>query len=382
MDIKTISFNEIEPEPINWLWPGYLPLGKLVTLDGDPGTSKTTFAIDIAARITRGAPMPLEETAIRSPGRVLFLSAEDGLADTLRPRLEAANADINRVFAPQLTSTGRLPTLPDDIGEFQSMIFRLKPILVILDPLAAFLSANINSHRDSDIRRALFPVSLLAGNTGATVLIIRHLNKMPGTSAMYRGGGSIGIIGAARAAFLVGKAPDESDDRILAPIKSNLSRLPRSIRYRTIDKDGVPQIEWLDYSDYSADQLVGNSPSRKQGGRVLNHAKTFLQGALANGPIASTELDSLTEAQGISKRTLDRAKKDLGIKSTKRGFNDGRWYSSLSGQEEEDRHPDPTRSIGSLRGEQSDEAETGSRSGEECQPCTLGQLATLEKESE
>ncbi len=210
-----VLLSDVKPERVSWLWPGRLPLGKLTVLDGDPGKGKSTLSLDLSARLTRGDIMP-DGSGGGFPAGVVILSGEDGLADTIVPRLIAAGADLSRVVAlascPDSEGDGEHPpVLPDDLPTIRAAIARVGAKLAIIDPLMAYLSDGTNSHKDQDIRRVLFRVAALAEETGAAVLVVRHLNKATGGVALYRGGGSIGIIGAARSGLLVAADPDDEN---------------------------------------------------------------------------------------------------------------------------------------------------------------------------
>jgi hypothetical protein len=197
----------VEPEQVSWPWPSWLTLGMLALVDGDPGLGKSAMTLDLAARVAAGKGFP--DGAHYEPAGVVLLTAEDGLADTIRPRLDAAGADTSRILAlatvPDENGHDRLLSIPEDIPLIEKGIRRVGARLVVVDPLMAFLSGDTNSHRDQDVRRALAPLAGLAERTGASVLVIRHLNKAAANNPLYRGGGSIGIIGAARMAFVVGE---------------------------------------------------------------------------------------------------------------------------------------------------------------------------------
>ena len=262
-----ILLSEVSPESVEWIWRHYVPRGKVVVLDGDPDTNKTTIACDLIARVTSGEPMP--DGSVGIAGGAVFLSAEDGLADTLVPRLKAAGADLSQVVALNTVGKGRdrRPViLPDDLDSVRSAIKRVKAVLVVVDPFMAFLSGKVNSFRDQDVRRALAQIAELAEETGATIVIIRHLNKIAGIDPLYRGGGSIGIIGAARAGFLVARHPSNDDLRIIAPIKSNLGPRPRSIVFRVKSVDEIPVIEWLGNTNLTAADLVDSQRAGKPTG--------------------------------------------------------------------------------------------------------------------
>jgi hypothetical protein len=204
-----ISLADVEPQRVEWLWKGRIPLGKLTVIDGDPGTGKSAMVNDIVARISAGRAMPDNSPA--EVGGAVLLNAEDGLSDTVRPRLEAAGADLQRVLAlattPDKDGIERLLSLPEDIPVLRRGVEQVGARLVVVDPLMAFLSGSVDSHRDQDVRRALAPLARLAEETGAAVVAVRHLTKTEGSNPLYRGGGSIGIVGAARSALLVAKAP-------------------------------------------------------------------------------------------------------------------------------------------------------------------------------
>jgi AAA domain-containing protein len=199
---RVVRLADVQPERVEWLWPGRVPAGMITLLDGDPALGKSTITIDLAARVTTGAPMPLTTADDSKPGiigDVVILTAEDHLGATVRPRLDAAGGDARRVHV--LTGIARAAdpdapiVLPTDVAELETVIRDNKARLVVIDPLMAFLGADIDSYRDQDVRRALAPLAKVAAATGAAIIIVRHLRKSAG-AALYRGGGSIGIIGA------------------------------------------------------------------------------------------------------------------------------------------------------------------------------------------
>ncbi|MGH3584576.1 MAG: AAA family ATPase, partial [Mycobacterium sp.] len=210
---------DVKPEAVEWIWPGWLPAGKLVTLDGDPGLGKSTLAIGIGAIMTTGGRWP-DGTACTVVGDVLLMSGEDGIADTVRPRLDAAGADVTKVHnidgvRIEADGTLRPPTLAD-VAPIERAIDATGARLLVVDVIMAFLPSGTDSHKDQDIRRVLSRLAGVADRTGCTVLLLRHLNKAKGGDPMYRGGGSIGIVGAARAGMLVAADPDDPERRVLA----------------------------------------------------------------------------------------------------------------------------------------------------------------------
>jgi len=260
--LSVIRLSDVQPERVRWLWPGRIPAGKLVTLDGDPGLGKSTLALEFAATITTGGTWP-DRSVCAFPGAVILLSAEDGLADTVRPRLDAASADATRVHAVQGVTMAdgslRPPTLAD-VNELTELVTETSARLLVIDVLMAYLPSGTDSHKDQDIRRVLSRLSAMADATGCTILLLRHLNKAKGGDPMYRGGGSIGIVGAARAGMLVARDPDDDNVRVLASTKSNLGPEPEALRYQLVDADshGVAQVQWLGISTHNARALLAD----------------------------------------------------------------------------------------------------------------------------
>jgi RecA-family ATPase len=253
-----VCLADVRPERVEWLWASRIPLGKVTVLDGDPGLGKSTITLDLGARVSTGRPMP-GETAALPPAGVVLLSAEDGLADTIRPRLDAAGADVSRIVALTAVSGedgDRLPTLPQDLDRLEDTIQEHDAALVVVDVLMAYLSGDVNAHRDQDVRSVLARLAAMADRTRAAVIVLRHLNKATGGPAIYRGGGSIGISGAARSALVVGRDPDDESRLVLAVVKSNLAATAPSLAYRIVDRSGVAAIDWEGASDLTASQLL------------------------------------------------------------------------------------------------------------------------------
>ena len=275
----------------------------------------------------------------------VLLSAEDGLADTIRPRLDAAGGEPSRVLALDLVGDDQHAiTLPVDLAFVEAAISRVGAQLVIIDPLMAFLAGDVNAHRDQDVRRALRPLAEMADRLHVAVLLIRHLNKAAGGLALYRGGGSIGIIGAARMGLIVGADPEDDTRRIFAPLKSNLSAKPESLAYRLVEAtSGVVRVQWDGVSALTADQLLA-LPVATEDRSAFAEARDFLVDLLANGSVPSTDVVKHAHEAGISDRTLKRAKRDLGVVATKKGMKAG-WGWSLG----EEGHEIPKRANGNSR---------------------------------
>lgn len=319
-----VLLSDVTAQSVEWLWYGRIPLGMITVLDGDPGLGKSTLTLDLAARVTRGLPFPDDKLRVE-PSGVVLLSAEDDLANTVRPRLDAAGADVSRILALREVVDGderRPPVLPGDLAWVRAAISRVGARLVVIDPLFAFLGGNIDTNKDDQVRRGLHPFMLLAAETGAAIVIVRHLNKNGGGNPLYRGGGSIGIVGAARSGLLVARDPGDPDKRVLASTKCNLAPEPRSITYHIEQIGASSAVVYDGVSEYdAASALSGNAIARDE-------AEAFLLNALADGPLSANEVKKLAREEGIAERTLFRAKKKAGIVAKQRGHHAG-WVWAL-----------------------------------------------------
>ena len=313
----------IPRETVEWVWPGRIPAGKLTVIEGDPATAKSTMTLDLAARVTRGSTWPDGEAGV-SPASVLLLSAEDGWGDTIRPRLEAAGADLDRCICVAAREVDgehgpilRPVVIPEDIGWIARLIEESAAAMVIVDVLAAYLSDRIDSHKDQSVRRLLSLLALAAARTRAAVILIRHHNKAPGGPALYRGGGSIGIIGAARAAYAVIRDPDDPDHRLMATVKSNLAAEAPTWGYSLTDVPdlGVARVDWDTEADRrSASELLAGTQSS-----ALGEAVAWLTAWRAEHPGTTSSAVLLADAEdaGIATMTLHRARKQVGLQTRK-----------------------------------------------------------------
>jgi RecA-family ATPase len=331
-DPKVTRVADVAITAVEWLWPGRLPLGKLAVLDGDPALGKSTLMMDLAARVTTGSPLP--DGHRPEPAAVVLLSAEDAIDDTIRPRLEAAGADTSQVFVFEGVEldqhTMRPPSIPADLDHLERMVAHRKAKFVVIDVLSAFLGSHVDSYRDQDVRAALMPLARVAERTGAAVVVLRHLSKTGGTNAIYRGGGSIGIIGAARAGLLVAPDPEDDTRRILAVTKSNLAAMPQALAYRLVGDEqyACARIQWEGTTDHKAGDLLATPDTEERSAR--DEAVEFLLDVLADGPVPSKQIDKLRRDAGIAERTLKRAKDKAGVETYREGFGAaGLWYWRL-----------------------------------------------------
>lgn len=381
---NTVMLSEVEPEELTWLWPAYIPLGKLTIIDGDPGLGKSMLTLDLGARVTTGDAMPDgSRGVVTGPASVVLLTVEDGLADTIRPRLDAAGADPARVVAITGMPTGnddeRPLEIPSDIPSIRAVVERLGARLVILDPLMAFFGEKVNSWRDQDIRRALTPFAKMAEDTGAAIVVVRHLSKSGGNHALYRGGGSIGIAGAARSVLLVAADPEDDTEttRVLASTKANLSARPAAMAYRIDAPEGeAPRVVWMGTIDRYANELLDRSDEAQEKRHALDEAREFLRLELTAEPQPATAIIRRAKDLGIAERTLRRAKDAEGVIVAKVGFADGaHWAWSLPKMAKNDRRRpmyilDTFDEVGHLRGDATANSHRADpRDGDRCRLC-------------
>jgi hypothetical protein len=327
--IRPVS--DLVEQPLRWLWPGRLALGKLALLEGDPGLGKSLVTLDLCTRLSRGLPLP-DGSAGPAPGNCLVLNAEDGEGDTVRSRLAALGADLGRIFLVECRSaTGEALRLPSQMHLLDEALERTRALLVVLDPLVAFLDPNLTAGNERGVRRALTPLARLAARHGCAVLLVRHLTKGNSPNALYRGGGAIGLVGACRSAWLVARDPLDPRQCVLAQVKNNLAPLQPSLAYSVqATPPGPPRLSWLGVSPWTADQLVAG-PGR---GQARVRARAFLLSALQDGPRPAREVWALAQKQGLSQRTLRRARGELSIRAVRvvhEGVQQSYWL--LPGQE-------------------------------------------------
>jgi putative DNA primase/helicase len=300
--------SEVLPESVKWLWRGRIPLGKITMLDGDPGLGKSAITLDLAARVSASNPMP--DGTEGASGGVVLISGEDGLADTVRPRLGAAGADCSRIL--DLTySNGEFFQIAEHLPELKQAIHQVSAVLLVLDPVMAFLPPKKSSNSDQEMRQALTPLAKLAEKTGTAVILVRHLNKAETLSnALYRGGGSIAFIGLARSGLTVAESKRHAPFRVLAMSKCNLAKLGPSLLYQIRENGEKISVEWSGQSEETAtDLLVAAGPQA-----IRKRAEEFLLKELSTGPMSSKTLTERGKAEGFSGKTLQRARHDIGIR--------------------------------------------------------------------
>ncbi len=326
--MDTTCLSDVEPKRVEWLWRGRIPRGKLVTFDGDPGAGKSTILADIAARVSTGESMPDGSPGIK--GAVVILTAEDDADDTIRPRLEAAGADLSNIFFVNINED--LPNIVDGADELISTLMYRRAVLFIVDPFVTFLGAKTRTKETTSTSAAMFKIKRACARTNCSGVLVRHLRKETRAGkAVYSGTDSISIIGTARGGLIVGRDPENADLYVMAVSKANLAAKEdtKSIQYRIVTKQGpvgpIGGVEWLDEVDYHADEIAaGHNPNRAT---AREAAEDWLREHLKTGPILQTDLRNDAKEAGHAYSTLKRAKKLVGVVSAK-GF-DGKWRWSL-----------------------------------------------------
>ncbi len=312
-NLKIITMRDIEAEAVDWLWKPYLPLGKISIVQGDPGDGKTTMMLAVAAAVTMGGALPGGGTTAHTS--VIFQTAEDGLADTIKPRLEQLGADCGRVHV--IDESESALSLADE--RIEQAIVKMGAKLFILDPLQAYLGG-ADMHSAGGIRPLMKSLGAIAERTGCAIAAIGHLNKKGG-KAQYRGLGSIDIFAAARSVLTVGKIDVDENMRALVHNKSNLAPPGVPLAFGLEPAGGFT---WLGEYDISIDELLRDKkqPPESQFAKV----RRLIEKALAGGPVPAADMEQMAEEQSISPKTLHRAKSALGVISIKRG---GGWLWEL-----------------------------------------------------
>jgi hypothetical protein len=315
-----MRMSDVQPQAVSFLWRPYLPVGKLTLLEGDPGQGKSWVAAAIAAGGSVGRGMPGMKSF--EPFRSVFFSAEDGKADTFRPRLDALGANAELVYAHDLPLY--LDT-PEGIAELEREIEGRQARLVVIDSVMSFVGARTDVYRPNEVRAVLAPLAKLAETYGCVILAVRHITKSKGGRAIYAGQGSIDFTATARSVLLAGSSAQDPGEHALLYIKSNVSVLGAAIGYR-VDESGF---SWTGESRLTAaDLLAAESAGDERA--ADEEARTFLRELLADGPLAARKVFEEARKARISEITLRRAKAREGVGAQKVGFKDGaKWLWSI-----------------------------------------------------
>ena len=303
-ELRLINMADVEATEVKWLWYPYIPYGKITIIQGDPGEGKTTLILNLAAILSKGEKLP-ESKIEYEPINIIYQTAEDGLADTVKPRLMAANAKYEKITVID-ESTSELSFTDERL---EQAIIQTQAKLVILDPLQAYIGASVDMHRANEIRPIMKHLAEVAQRQQCAIVLIGHLNKAMGMKSSYRGLGSIDIPASARSVLLVGRIKDNPTVRVMAQIKNSLAPEGEPIAFELNKETGF---HFIGKYDISVDDLLNGTSSISK----VEKAEKFLKDFLSDGtPKLQRVIQQQASYRDIGNRTLNDAKKNLDIKS-------------------------------------------------------------------
>lgn len=316
-ELKMIKMSDIEAQEIEWLWYPYIAYGKLAIVQGDPGDGKTTLILNLAAKLTKGEGLD-ENMKVMEPMNVIYQTAEDGLADTdtVKPRLLQAGADCEKVLVID-ESEKSLSMLDERIEE---ALIKTGARVLILDPIQAYLGSGTDMNRANEMRNMTKRLAALAEKYKCAIILIGHMNKAAGNKAAYRGMGSIDFYAVARSVLLVGRVEGEPNIRAMVQIKNNLAEFGHAKAFR-LSEEGF---RWLGDYEITADEILGGYAPKIN---KLEQAKDLLRELSKElEKVESNSIYDMAKEQNISKRTLENAKREMGIRAKR---ENGSWYWPL-----------------------------------------------------
>lgn len=306
VELKIIEMSEVESKEISWLWYPFIPYGKLTIIQGDPGDGKTTLVLNIAAALSKGEGLD-EDMKPAEPLRIIYQTAEDGLADTVKPRLEKAEADCSNIFVIDETDAS-LSMLDERI---EKAIVEKKAKLLILDPIQAYLGGKMDMNRANEARDMTKHLGQVAERTGCAIVLIGHMNKNSGGKVAYRGMGSIDFFAVARSVLLVGRVKGQENRRAMVQIKNNLAERGHGKSF--LLTEGI--FQWQGDYDITEEELTGGFVSKTS---KQENAKELLRSlSVITKEIPTSEIREKAIERGFSWRTMELVKKELGIQSKK-----------------------------------------------------------------
>lgn len=318
VELKLIHMEDVVSKEVEWLWYPYIPYGKITIIEGDPGEGKTTLVLKLAAALSRGLPLPCDDDKEYEPIHIIYQTAEDGIEDTIKPRLEKAGADCSMIRV--IDETDEELSMTDD--RLEQAIIETKARLIILDPIQAYIGATVDMHRANEIRPVLKHLGIIAEKHNCAIILISHMNKASSSKSTYRGLGSIDIQATARSVLLVARLRDKPNIRIMAHDKSSLAPAGDAIGFEMTEDNGMVCIGPY---DITIDELLSGNEGR--GKKKLDIAENFIKEYFgSNKVIPSNEIMMEAAKRSIKRNTLLSAKKKLGITSDKEKAEDGTIY--------------------------------------------------------
>ena len=318
VELKLIHMEDVVSKEVEWLWYPYIPYGKITIVEGDPGEGKTTLVLKLAAALSMGLPLPCDDYKEYEPIHIIYQTAEDGIEDTIKPRLEKAGADCSMIRV--IDETDKELSMTDD--RLEQAIIETGARLIILDPIQAYIGATVDMHRANEIRPVLKHLGIIAEKHNCAIILIGHMNKASGSKSTYRGLGSIDIQATARSVLLVARLRDKPNIRIMAHDKSSLAPAGDAIGFEMTEDNGMVCIGPY---DITIDELLSGNEGR--GKKKLDIAENFIKEYFGiNKVIPSNEIMMEAAKRSIKRNTLLSAKKKLGITSDKEKAEDGTIY--------------------------------------------------------
>ena len=318
VELKLIHMEDVVSKEVEWLWYPYIPYGKITIIEGDPGEGKTTLVLKLAAALSMGLPLPCDDDKEYEPIHIIYHTAEDGIEDTIKPRLEKAGADCSMIRV--IDETDKELSMTDD--RLEQAIIETGARLIILDPIQAYIGATVDMHRANEIRPVLKHLGIIAEKHNCAIILIGHMNKASGSKSTYRGLGSIDIQATARSVLLVARLRDKPNIRIMAHDKSSLAPAGDAIGFEMTEDNGMVCIGPY---DITIDELLSGNEGR--GKKKLDIAENFIKEYFGtNKVIPSNEIMMEAAKRSIKRNTLLSAKKKLGITSDKEKAEDGTIY--------------------------------------------------------
>lgn len=305
--ITLVPLIDVEPEVIDWLWYPYIPFGKITIIEGDPGLGKSWLTMSLAKVVSQGSKLP-HNPAGTTKGPVVIMSAEDGLADTIKPRLKTLGSrgeDIMAIPEPITLTPGACEAITQ-------MLEEIKPKLIIIDPLVAYMGGKVDLHKANETREIMNRLARLAEATHAAVVCVRHLSKGAKDKAIYRGLGSIDLTAAARSCLAIGRNPeDPNEGRVICHIKSNLAPLGKPIGYYLRPGSKAP-FEWGEQLSVDVNAVLSQEPTNMKG--QIEEAKEFLNNLLTEkGEMTTAQIKREAESRGVTWESIRKAKKELNV---------------------------------------------------------------------
>ena len=293
--VPMLCYEDIKQTSVEWLWFPYIPFGKLTIIQGNPGEGKTYFAMMLTAACTNRKLFPNMEDI--EPFNVIYQTAEDGMGDTIKPRLIEAGADLSRVMV--IDDTEEALTLSDD--RIEKAVRQNRVRLVIIDPVQAFIGADVDMNRANEVRPVFRKLGMIAEKTGCAIVLIGHLNKSSGTQSTYRGLGSIDIMAAVRSLIFIGKVRKDPTTRVLIHEKSSLAPPGETMAFKLGDEE---DFRWVGAYEISADELLDGKEGKATETKLERGRKLIMELLADKKEISIRELDEKAKEQGISGRTM------------------------------------------------------------------------------